>query len=103
MKILLIPGDGVGSELAAEVHKLISTIQSVFNIKISTQTLDIGETHFQETNILIPKVMDQMGSEADSIWLGPITNQSKLKAYNRNKIVQEICSNQGFEFYYRHF
>jgi|TARA_Y100000310_G_scaffold2817_1_gene3713 3-isopropylmalate dehydrogenase len=103
VKILLIPGDGVGSELAAEVHKLISTIQSVFNIKISTQTLDIGETHFQETNILIPKVMDQMGSEADSIWLGPITNQSKLKAYNRNKIVQEICSNQGFEFYYRHF
>ncbi|MEA1882227.1 MAG: isocitrate/isopropylmalate family dehydrogenase, partial [Candidatus Marinimicrobia bacterium] len=44
-----------------------------------------------------------MGSEADSIWLGPITNQSKLKAYNRNKIVQKICSNQGFEFFYRHF
>lgn len=103
MKVLLIPGDGVGNELAAEVHKLLSTIQSDFGINITTQTLDISESHFRETNILIPRAFGKMVSEADSIWLGPITNQSNLKGYNRNKIVQKICSDHGFEFFFRHF
>ncbi|MBC8344941.1 MAG: hypothetical protein ISR82_02425 [Candidatus Marinimicrobia bacterium] len=103
MKILLIPGDGVGNELAAEVHKLIATIHSVFGLRISSQTLDISESHYRDTNILIPKVLHKMADEADSIWLGPVTNQSKLKGYNRKNIVQEICSDQGLEFFYRHF
>ncbi len=103
MKILLIPGDGVGGELAAEVQKLISTIQSVFEFKISAQTLDISESHFRDTNILIPKALSKMADKADSIWLGPITNQSNLKGYDRKTIVQQICSEQGYEFYHRHF
>ncbi len=79
MKILLIPGDGVGNELVAEVHKLIATIDSVFGLKINTQSLDISEFHFRETNILIPKGLQKMAEEANSIWLGPITNQYKIK------------------------
>ena len=103
MKILLIPGDGIGSELAAEVHKLISAVQSLFELTISTQTLDISESHFRDTNILIPKAFNKMAGEADAIWLGPITNQSNMKEYIRKNIIREICSMQGFEFYYRHF
>jgi len=103
VKILLIPGDGIGSELAAELHKLISAVQSLFKLKISTQTLDISELHFRDTNILIPKAFNKMAGEADAIWLGPITNQSNMKEYIRKNIIREICSMQGFEFYYRHF
>ena len=103
MKILLIPGDGVGSELAAELQKLISAVQSLFGLKISTQTLDISELHFRDTNILIPKAFNNMAKEADAIWLGPITSQSNLKGYIRKNIIREICSIRGFEFYYRHF
>ena len=96
MKILLIPGDGIGSELAAEVHKLISAVQSLFELTISTQTLDISESHFRDTNILIPKAFNKMAGEADAIWLGPITNQSNMKEYIRKNIIREICSMQGF-------
>jgi len=103
VKILLIPGDGVGSELAAELQKLISAVQSLFELKISTQTLDISELHFRDTNILVPKAFNKMAREADTIWLGPILNQSNLKGYTRKNIIQQICSMQGFEFYYRHF
>ena len=103
MKILLIPGDGVGNELVAEVHKLIATIDSVFGLKINTQSLDISEFHFRETNILIPKGLQKMAEEANSIWLGPITNQSKLNGYNQKNIVQQICSEQELEFFYRNY
>ena len=87
MKILLIPGDGVGSELAAELQKLISAVQSLFELKISTQTLDISELHFRDTNILVPKAFNKMAREADTIWLGPILNQSNLKGYTRKNTV----------------
>ena len=83
MKILLIPGDGVGSELAAELQKLISAVQSLFGLKISTQTLDISELHFRDTNILIPKAFNKMAREVDAVWLGPITNQSNSKKHSQ--------------------
>ena len=86
MKILLIPGDGVGSELAAELQKLISAVQSLFELKISTQTLDISELHFRDTNILIPKAFNKMAKEADAI---PLPKEEATPPVIKTKCITE--------------
>ncbi len=101
VNIVLIPGDGVGQELALEVQKVFDSIQSVSKMRFNIKYLDISEEHFRETELLVPAVLEKYCDNADAIWMGPIVGQSQLNGYSENNVIKEIGEKLGLEIHKR--
>lgn len=101
MKIILIPGDGVGAELAAEIRKVLETIQAAGKPRFKIQQLDLGEEHFSATNVILPSTALKYCQSADLIWVGPLVEKSALEGYSAQRLLNELVQSLNLHFYQR--
>jgi 3-isopropylmalate dehydrogenase len=72
-RIAVIPGDGIGSEVAAEAQKVLRTLSELSGKKIETVEFDYGaERYLKEGVSLPPDALDRFRSEFDAILLGAL-------------------------------
>lgn len=101
MKLVLIPGDGVGPELAQEMGKLLECIQQITDRKFQVQFLNLGEDHFSQTGVLIPKGVLRSCRAADAVWLGPLAQKSTLEGYSRNAVLEQLIHDLEIPLFHR--
>lgn len=70
--ILLLPGDGIGPEVVAEVEKLIAWYNNKRNLGAETTTALIGGAAFDKTGTPLPKETLDLADKADAVLLGAV-------------------------------
>jgi 3-isopropylmalate dehydrogenase len=70
--ILLLPGDGIGPEVVAEVEKIITWLNENTEADFTTDHALIGGTAYDETGTPYPEDTDTKAKQADAILLGAV-------------------------------
>ena len=70
--VALLPGDGIGPELAAEAVKVLRAVESVSDVAFDIQTGDFGGSAYFKHGHSFPEATKQLCDKADAILKGPI-------------------------------
>jgi len=71
-KIVLLPGDGIGPEVAAEAGRLLGTVADVYGAKLEMTTALIGGAAIDATGNPLPDETLSACREADAVVLGAV-------------------------------
>ncbi len=73
MKIVFLPGDGVGRDVTTEAEKMLHKLAEVFEFTVETKTFPCGGQYFLETGKEWPEeAFDTCRDWADAIFLGAV-------------------------------
>jgi 3-isopropylmalate dehydrogenase len=73
MRIAVIPGDGIGKDVTAEVVKVLRAVGDSFGRRLDLEMLPYGADHFLETGIsLPPNGYAMLRDEFDAIFIGAL-------------------------------
>jgi isocitrate/isopropylmalate dehydrogenase len=72
MKILLLPGDGIGPEIMAATEKALTALDTRFGFGIALETRDIGETALAKHGSTVPDGLIDHAQTVDAVILGPV-------------------------------
>ena len=72
MKILLLPGDGIGPEVIAQVTRVIDILQSNHGLKLDVQTALFGGTSLDATGLPITDDVVAQAKAADAVLMGAV-------------------------------
>lgn len=70
--ILLLPGDGIGPEVCAQVDKLIEWLNSNTDKRFTTETKLVGGAAYDETGSPLPEDTLAAAKSADAVLLGAV-------------------------------
>ena len=71
MKIIMLPGDGIGPEIMKATAVVLNKLNESYNLRLNFKQLSIGMTTLEATGSTLPeKIMEQIKS-ADGVVLGP--------------------------------
>ena len=71
-KVLLLPGDGIGTEIAAEAEKILSCMQQDFGLDIETEKALVGGCAYDAEGSPLPESTLSLAKASDSILLGAV-------------------------------
>jgi|TARA_B100000745_G_scaffold204638_1_gene135148 3-isopropylmalate dehydrogenase len=71
-KLLVLPGDGIGTEIVAEAVKVIDVLKSDFNLDIEVEQALVGGAAYDETGHPLPADTLAKAKEADAVLLGAV-------------------------------
>ena len=71
-KILLLPGDGIGSEIVTEAVKVIDCLHTDFGLDVELEQALVGGTAYDETGSPLPEQTLKLAKHADAILLGAV-------------------------------
>ncbi|MBL00955.1 MAG: 3-isopropylmalate dehydrogenase [Chloroflexi bacterium] len=74
LKILVLPGDGIGPEIVESLKKIIFFIDDSFKINFKLKTLDIGFKSLEEQGTTLPPNVLKMARNSDGVILGPVSH-----------------------------
>lgn len=74
MRILTLPGDGIGEEITAATLGVLDTVSSRFGLGLSFEMADIGFKAYEATGSTCPDPVLDRAREVDGILLGPISH-----------------------------
>jgi isocitrate/isopropylmalate dehydrogenase len=74
MKILVLPGDGIGPEIADATMIVLQAADRRFGLGLAFETLDIGWTTYSKTGTTLPDGVLDAARSADGTILGPISH-----------------------------
>src|SRR3990170_4648921 len=77
-RVAVIPGDGVGSEVAAEAVRVLEAAGSRFGFGLNTETFDWGCDWYLEHGEMMPEGALAALEEFDAIFLGCIGDAAKV-------------------------
>lgn len=73
IRVAVIPGDGIGRDVTAEVVKVLRTVGEVFGREFDLELLPYGADHYLQTGITMPPNGYQMlRDEFDAIFIGAL-------------------------------
>ena len=72
MKILVLPGDGIGPEIVAEAVKVLLRLQQGFGLDIELEHGLVGGSAYDLHGTPLPQVTLQQAKDADAILLGAV-------------------------------
>lgn len=72
MKILLLPGDGIGPEITAEVEKVLTTLADKFSLSLTLDYAHLGGVAVDKTGEPFPKETLEKANIAEAIFLGAV-------------------------------
>ncbi len=101
MKLVFIPGDGVGNEISSELIKICQALEDYTNLKFNIQTFDLGLNHYLETGIFVPDGVIKECEHAKAIWIGPLTDKSADGTPVKGAIMQRLISGLDTSIYCR--
>jgi isocitrate/isopropylmalate dehydrogenase len=74
MKILVLPGDGIGPEITAATLQVLDCANAKFKLGLEWQKEDIGEVTLKSRGSTLPDDVMAAARAADGIMLGPVSH-----------------------------
>jgi 3-isopropylmalate dehydrogenase len=74
MKILVLPGDGIGEEITRAAMTVLNVVDDRFTLKLAFEYEDIGFKALKKTGTTLPDNVLEMAKKSDGIILGPISH-----------------------------
>jgi 3-isopropylmalate dehydrogenase len=74
MKILVLPGDGIGPEITAATLQVLDCANAKFKLGLEWQKEDIGEVTLKTRGSTLPDEVMAAARAADGIMLGPVSH-----------------------------
>jgi len=73
MKVLLLPGDGIGPEICAALRPVLAAADDLYGLGLVLETADIGLSALADKGTTLPAGTLESGRAADGIILGPLS------------------------------
>ncbi|MDB6161703.1 MAG: 3-isopropylmalate dehydrogenase [Gammaproteobacteria bacterium] len=74
MKILVLPGDGIGPEITRSTLDVLRAADEVFSLGLEFQTRDIGLASLKSQGTTLPSEVMRLVPEMDGVILGPVSH-----------------------------
>jgi 3-isopropylmalate dehydrogenase len=74
MKVLVLPGDGIGPEIVAPTIAVLDAADQAFGLGIEVETADIGLASLAATGTTLPPAVLSRVPEVDGVILGPVSH-----------------------------
>ena len=74
MKLLVLPGDGIGPEITAATLKVLESADRKYSLGLSYEERDIGLTSLKKQGTTLPDGILARAREVDGVILGPISH-----------------------------
>jgi isocitrate/isopropylmalate dehydrogenase len=74
MKLLVLPGDGIGPEITAATLAVLEAADRRFDLNLSFEKQDIGLASLKKQGTTLPDGILQRAREVDGVILGPISH-----------------------------
>ena len=71
-KILILPGDGIGTEIVAEAEKVLATLKQDFGLAVELNHALVGGAAYDKTGSPLPEETLAQAKQADAILLGAV-------------------------------
>lgn len=72
MKVLIIPGDGIGPEIMSEAEKVLDIVGKKYNLEIEKSHASAGGVCLEEKGVPIEEETLELAKEVDAILLGAV-------------------------------
>ncbi len=95
--IAVIPGDGVGNEVATEAVKILKVCAVNYGFKTETETFDWGCDYYVKNGIMMPGNALVILQQFDAIFLGCIGDASKVP--DHISLTMLLAIRKGFDQY----
>jgi tartrate dehydrogenase/decarboxylase / D-malate dehydrogenase len=96
-RIAVIPGDGVGIEVATEAVKTLRTVADKYGFKVKTANFDWGCDYYLKKGTMMPGNALELLQEFDAIFLGCIGDANKVPDHISLTLL--IAIRKGFDQY----
>ncbi|AWM86349.1 isocitrate/isopropylmalate dehydrogenase family protein [Microvirga sp. 17 mud 1-3] len=74
MKILVLPGDGIGPEITAATTKVLQVLDARVGLNLKLEALDIGLVTLKSQGTTLPDTVMKRIPEVDGVILGPVSH-----------------------------
>jgi tartrate dehydrogenase/decarboxylase/D-malate dehydrogenase len=95
--LAVIPGDGVGSEVAAEGRKILDAVSQKYGFEVQTQTFDWGCDYYLQHGRMMPEDALETLKAFDAIFLGCVGDAGKVP--DHISLVLLLTIRKGFDQY----
>lgn len=95
--IAVIPGDGVGKEVASEAVEILNVLSAKYGFRIRTEQFDWGCDYWLKTGSMMPENMLKILKDFNALFLGCIGDARKVPDYISLDLLLEI--RKGFDQY----
>ena len=72
MKVLILPGDGIGPEIAIATEQALEALNDRFGLGMSFDTRDVGESALARHGATVPEGLIDHAKSVDAVILGPV-------------------------------
>ncbi len=96
-RVAIIPGDGVGTEVASEASKTLQTVADKYGIELRIKDFDWGCDYYLKNGIMMPVNALEILREFDAIFLGCIGDANKVPDHVSLTLLLAI--RKGFDQY----
>lgn len=72
MKVLVLPGDGIGPEITEQAVRVLNVMNDKYNLAIATETALIGGIAYDKTGKPLPNETLEKAKAADAVLLGAV-------------------------------
>ena len=72
MKLLLLPGDGIGPEISDVVEKVLDALNKKLRLGLTLDQKEVGFAALKNFKTTFPESILQAATNADGIILGPV-------------------------------
>jgi 3-isopropylmalate dehydrogenase len=72
MKIAILPGDGIGTEIVAEAVRVLAVIETRFGLKFETETALVGGAAYEAHGHPLPEATLKLAQAADAVLFGAV-------------------------------
>ena len=74
MKILVLPGDGIGPEITCATLQVLKAADSIMNVGLAFETMDIGLASLKANGSTCPDAVLERIPQVDGVILGPVSH-----------------------------
>ncbi|MDQ8727134.1 isocitrate/isopropylmalate dehydrogenase family protein [Bradyrhizobium sp. LHD-71] len=74
MKLLVLPGDGIGPEITDATLAVLAAADRRFGLGLTYETMDIGWAAYHQTGTTLPDAVLDAARTVDGVLLGPISH-----------------------------
>jgi tartrate dehydrogenase/decarboxylase/D-malate dehydrogenase len=96
-RVAIIPGDGVGNEVASEATKILNVVADKHGFKVETESFDWGCDYYLKNGLMMPDNALETLKEFDAIFLGCIGDANKVP--DHISLTMLLTIRKGFDQY----
>lgn len=74
LRILFLPGDGIGPEITASCGTILHAIAQLFDLNLNVSTAEIGFAALEQHGTTFPEAVFAEARDADAVVLGPVSH-----------------------------